>query len=257
VRARSRVTWNRWTSRRGASSEGPAPLHHRSRPLQAAWRRPRACRRRRRPSSHGPSRTWCGTSPGGQERDLAAGLRDRGPGAEGGRGLGGGGQGRHVSTATSTSPTPAWRPRRRRGRAGRRSIRGRWWAGPEHAAHRTSPSRTPSTCASACPSGTSSSEPARRGAQARRHRRPPGRFELVLSDGSTHPEKGDLVFVDRAVDAQTGTDAGGGGLPQPRRRRAPGPVTPGSAWHRREEGRRSSCPSARSPSCRGSTTSRW
>jgi len=32
-----------------------------------------------------------------------------------------------------------------------------------------------------------------------------GRFELVLSDGSTHPEKGDLVFVDRAVDAQTGT----------------------------------------------------
>jgi membrane fusion protein, multidrug efflux system len=33
----------------------------------------------------------------------------------------------------------------------------------------------------------------------------PGRFELVLSDGSTHPEKGDLVFVDRAVDAQTGT----------------------------------------------------
>ena len=33
----------------------------------------------------------------------------------------------------------------------------------------------------------------------------PGKFELVLSDGSTHPEKGDLVFVDRAVDAQTGT----------------------------------------------------
>jgi len=34
---------------------------------------------------------------------------------------------------------------------------------------------------------------------------PRGRFELVRSDGSTHPEKGDLVFVDRAVDAQTGT----------------------------------------------------
>jgi len=33
----------------------------------------------------------------------------------------------------------------------------------------------------------------------------PLKFELVLSDGSVHPEKGDLVFVDRAVDAQTGT----------------------------------------------------
>jgi membrane fusion protein, multidrug efflux system len=33
----------------------------------------------------------------------------------------------------------------------------------------------------------------------------PLKFEMVLSDGSTHPEKGDLVFVDRAVDAQTGT----------------------------------------------------
>jgi membrane fusion protein, multidrug efflux system len=33
----------------------------------------------------------------------------------------------------------------------------------------------------------------------------PLQFELVLSDGSVHPEKGTLVFVDRAVDAQTGT----------------------------------------------------
>lgn len=33
----------------------------------------------------------------------------------------------------------------------------------------------------------------------------PLKFELLLSDGSTHPEKGDLVFVDRAVDTQTGT----------------------------------------------------
>jgi membrane fusion protein (multidrug efflux system) len=33
----------------------------------------------------------------------------------------------------------------------------------------------------------------------------PLQFELVLSDGSVHPEKGELVFVDRAVDAQTGT----------------------------------------------------
>jgi membrane fusion protein (multidrug efflux system) len=33
----------------------------------------------------------------------------------------------------------------------------------------------------------------------------PLKFELVLSDGSVHAEKGSLVFVDRAVDAQTGT----------------------------------------------------
>jgi membrane fusion protein (multidrug efflux system) len=33
----------------------------------------------------------------------------------------------------------------------------------------------------------------------------PLRFEMVLSDGSTHPHAGELVFVDRAVDAETGT----------------------------------------------------
>jgi len=33
----------------------------------------------------------------------------------------------------------------------------------------------------------------------------PLQFEMVLADGSVHPEKGDLVFVDRAVDPQTGT----------------------------------------------------
>ena len=33
----------------------------------------------------------------------------------------------------------------------------------------------------------------------------PLRFEMLLADGSVHPEKGDLVFVDRAVDSQTGT----------------------------------------------------
>ncbi len=33
----------------------------------------------------------------------------------------------------------------------------------------------------------------------------PLKFELVLSDGSVHPHKGDLVFVDRAVEGQTGT----------------------------------------------------
>ena len=33
----------------------------------------------------------------------------------------------------------------------------------------------------------------------------PLQFELVLSDASVHPWKGTLVFVDRAVDAQTGT----------------------------------------------------
>lgn len=33
----------------------------------------------------------------------------------------------------------------------------------------------------------------------------PLQFEMILADGSVHPEKGNLVFVDRAVDAQTGT----------------------------------------------------
>lgn len=33
----------------------------------------------------------------------------------------------------------------------------------------------------------------------------PNRFELVLADGSVHPEKGHLVFVDRNVDPATGT----------------------------------------------------
>jgi membrane fusion protein, multidrug efflux system len=33
----------------------------------------------------------------------------------------------------------------------------------------------------------------------------PGEFELVLADGSVHPDKGRLVFVDRNVDPVTGT----------------------------------------------------
>ena len=30
-------------------------------------------------------------------------------------------------------------------------------------------------------------------------------FELILADGTTHPEQGRLVFIDRAVDPHTGT----------------------------------------------------
>lgn len=48
-------------------------------------------------------------------------------------------------------------------------------------------------------------EYSRRGAARRASGEQPPKFEMVLSDGSVHPEKGDLVFVDRAVDAQTGT----------------------------------------------------
>jgi len=48
-------------------------------------------------------------------------------------------------------------------------------------------------------------EYSRRGAARRAAGVPPLKFELVLSDGTVHPEKGDLVFVDRGVDAQTGT----------------------------------------------------
>ncbi|HEY7516306.1 MAG TPA: efflux RND transporter periplasmic adaptor subunit, partial [Vicinamibacteria bacterium] len=45
----------------------------------------------------------------------------------------------------------------------------------------------------------------RRGAERRKQGAPPLQFEMVLSDGSVFPEKGELVFVDRAVDTQTGT----------------------------------------------------
>ncbi len=48
-------------------------------------------------------------------------------------------------------------------------------------------------------------ELSRRGGQKPASGPPPRAFEMVLSDGSTHPEKGHLVFVDRAVDASTGT----------------------------------------------------
>jgi len=48
-------------------------------------------------------------------------------------------------------------------------------------------------------------EYSRRGAARRASGAPPPKFEMVLSDGNVHPEKGDLVFVDRGVDAQTGT----------------------------------------------------
>ena len=48
-------------------------------------------------------------------------------------------------------------------------------------------------------------EYSRRGEQRRAAGAPPLAFEMVLSDGSVHPHKGQLVFVDRAVDSQTGT----------------------------------------------------
>jgi membrane fusion protein (multidrug efflux system) len=40
-------------------------------------------------------------------------------------------------------------------------------------------------------------------------------FELVLADGSVHPEPGQLVFVDRNVDPQTGTILLEAGFPNP------------------------------------------
>jgi membrane fusion protein (multidrug efflux system) len=46
----------------------------------------------------------------------------------------------------------------------------------------------------------------RRGEERRKAgERQPLDFEMVLADGVVHPHKGKLVFVDRAVDAQTGT----------------------------------------------------
>jgi len=46
---------------------------------------------------------------------------------------------------------------------------------------------------------------ARRRQEAGKTGAPQPPFELVLADGSVHPEKGRLVFVDRNVDAATGT----------------------------------------------------
>jgi membrane fusion protein, multidrug efflux system len=40
-------------------------------------------------------------------------------------------------------------------------------------------------------------------------------FELILADGSVHPEKGQLVFVDRNVDPQTGTILAEAAFPNP------------------------------------------
>jgi membrane fusion protein (multidrug efflux system) len=48
-------------------------------------------------------------------------------------------------------------------------------------------------------------EYSRRAAERRAKGLGPLHFEMVLSDGSVHPEKGEIVFVDRAVDAETGT----------------------------------------------------
>ncbi|HJQ98382.1 MAG TPA: efflux RND transporter periplasmic adaptor subunit [Candidatus Polarisedimenticolaceae bacterium] len=44
-----------------------------------------------------------------------------------------------------------------------------------------------------------------RRAEQRKEPEPERAFELVLADGTVHPEKGKLVFVDRAVDSATGT----------------------------------------------------
>jgi membrane fusion protein, multidrug efflux system len=45
----------------------------------------------------------------------------------------------------------------------------------------------------------------RKGQERRAQGATPPKFEMVLADGSVHSGKGDLVFVDRAVDAATGT----------------------------------------------------
>ncbi|HET6371246.1 MAG TPA: efflux RND transporter periplasmic adaptor subunit, partial [Nitrospiria bacterium] len=47
-------------------------------------------------------------------------------------------------------------------------------------------------------------------------------FELILADGSVHPHKGHLVFVDRAVDPRTGTILLEAAFPNPERIVRPG-----------------------------------
>jgi membrane fusion protein (multidrug efflux system) len=65
-------------------------------------------------------------------------------------------------------------------------------------------------------------EYSRRTAERRAKGGDPLKFEMVLSDGSVHPAKGDLVFVDRAVDATTGTMLVEVAFPNPGRTVRPG-----------------------------------
>ena len=79
-------------------------------------------------------------------------------------------------------------------------------------------------------------------------------FELVLADGTKHPQPGSLVFIDRTVDPTTGTILIEAAFPNPE-----GIVRPGQYARIRaavdvKRGRDSRPPARGAASCRGSTT---
>ena len=160
---------------------------------------------------------------GGQERDLARrstrrrsrSSRRRRPRVEAAKAVG-------RQRARSTSATPrSWRPTT--GMVGQDRGLPRHARGPraEHAAHAHLADRHRSTCASASPSGTTSTT--RAGAQAAAARR--SDRDAALRAGPRRRlrasrSKGTLVFVDRNVDAADRHDPGRGRVPEPGRDRA-------------------------------------
>ena len=137
-------------------------------------------------------------------------------------------------------------PHRRDHRAGSRWTAGTWWA---RASPRSSPpSRpwTPSTPTSPSPRPTTCGSPAGSASTPRAGREiPESQLQLFLADDSLFPQKGRLVFVDRAVDPKTGTIERAGHVPQPAKGAAAGPVRPGTRRDRRAGGRGAGPPARR------------
>ena len=86
-----------------------------------------------------------------------------------------------------------------------------------------------------------------------RSRAPSVPFELLLADGSVHPQPGKLVFVDRNVDARTGTIMAEAAFPNPGEIVRPGPVRARARARSSSARARSSCRSAPCRSCRASS----
>ena len=106
----------------------------------------------------------------------------------------------------------------RRGARGarRRSTRARWWAAARARCSRASRRSTRSTCASPSRSGTTSSTSGAARSGGRRGSPAPLKFELVLSDGSVHPHKGDARLRGPRRRRADRHDPGRGRLPQSR-----------------------------------------
>ena len=77
-----------------------------------------------------------------------------------------------------------------------------------------------------------------------------GGLTLLLADGSTYPQRGSVLAVDRDVDPKMGTIRVSATLPQSRQHPAARVSTAASAPRRPSDRTRCWCRSARSPSCR-------